>query len=287
MNVTAINRTEYWTPYADGTRGGWVEVCAETYLSLEDDSDLGNGDTKTNVNFKNNILNISVSLTASYEIDEVSAQRKEATKEDVNTDYSVFITAYECDEADPYTKNTATYNQGDEITICVTDESNKIVEVEAFDNLVVAQEGNTDYNFILNGLWNSDITTPACVDNTDDSKRRVCYAKIRALARFFSAETPLDLTISGSVYVRRDGRRVRRILRSALPNIENNNAEDALYASSRRVKENTGSGTYAVNVGLASGDNSAASASTVGSTVAGLMSVTVGAVGLTGVALMV
>merc|ERR1740124_602838 len=80
MNVTAINRTNYWTPYADGTRGGWVEVCTETYLRFKDDSDLGNGPEKTKVDFKINILNISVSLTANYEIDEVSAQREEATK---------------------------------------------------------------------------------------------------------------------------------------------------------------------------------------------------------------
>jgi len=195
----------------------------------------------------------------------------------VNTAYSEFIIAYECDETNPYIeKSTATYNQGDEITICVMDDSSNIVEVEEFVDLEVAQEGNTDYIFIRNGQWNSDITTPVCVESTE-LVRRVCYAKVRALARFFSTGKPSDLTISGSVYVRRDGRRVRRILRSALPTTENNNEEDTLYASSRRVLEDPGRGEFKVNVGLASPDNSAASAFTVGSIVLGLMSVVVGA----------
>merc|ERR1740136_4485 len=287
MNVTAINRTTYWTPYADGTRGGWVEVCAETDLNFEENSDLGNGPAKTKVNFINNILNISVSLTANYEVNEVSAQREEARKEDVNTDYSEFITAYECDDTDLKNEKAATtYNQGDEITICVTDKSDEIVQVEEFVSLVVAQGGNNDYNFIRNGQWNPDLTTPVCVDS-NTSRHRVCYATIRALARFFSTESPAALTIRGSVYVRRDGRRVKQILHSALPTTENNNEEDALYDSSRRVQEDPESGEFEVKVGLTSTDNSAAFAFTVGSTVAGLMSVIVGVAGVTGATLMV
>jgi len=287
MNVTAINRTTYWNTYAYGTRGGWVEVCAETFLSFQDDGVLGNDPAITKVDFKNNILNISVSLTANYEVDKVRAEREDATKEDVIADYSDFIIAYECDEAYPDIKKTGTtYNQGDVITICVSDESSSIVEVEEFVELVVAQEGNTDYNFIVNGQWNSDITTPVCADSNTPG-HRVCYATIRALARFFSTKKPSDLIIRGSVYVRRDERRVRRILRSALPTTDTHNEEDALYGSSRRVQEDPGSGGFEVKVGLASTDNSAASACTVGSTVASLMSVVVGAAGVAGAALMV
>jgi len=157
----------------------------------QNNSDLGN-DTKTKVNFKNNILNISIPLIANYEVGEVRVGREDATKEDVNTDYSDFIIAYECDESYPYIKKTGTtYNQGDKITICVSDESSNIVEVKKFLDLVVAQEDKSDYNFIQNGRWNSrrnsDITAPVCVDS-NTSKHRVCYAKIRALARFFSTE---------------------------------------------------------------------------------------------------
>ena len=287
MNVTAINGTQHWNPFTDGTRGGWVEVCAETFLSFKDDIDLGNNDTTSKVVFKNNVMNISVSLTASYEIDNISSQREIATQSDVKTDYSEFIVAYECDEADLYIKKTtAVYNQGDEIAICVRDESGNIVEVEEFVNLVVSQADNTDYNFILNGLWNPDITTPRCVDSTAALKARVCYAKVRTLARFFTTETPSDLIISGSVNVRTYGRRVRRILRSALPTTEKKNEDEDLYDSSRRVEEDPGSGEFEVKVSLASADNSAASACTDGITISDLMSVVVGAAGVTGAALM-
>lgn len=280
MNVTAINGTKYWNQYTDGTRGGWVQMCVETFLSFEDDIDLGNNDSNPKVNFKNNVLNISVSLTANYEIDDVDVERADAIEERVETDYSDFITAYECAETDLYNKATATYNQGDEIIICVKDESTNIVQVEEFFNLVVAQEGNSDYNFVKNRMWNPDITTVACVDGTTVSDRRVCYAKIRALAQFFSSGNPPDLTLSGSVYVRRDGRRVRQILRNVLPTSEKKNEEDALYASSHRLQEATGSGDFEVKVGLASGNDSAASDYNIGSTGAGLISSIIGAAGL-------
>merc|ERR1740124_1776365 len=91
----------------------------------------------------------------------------------------------------------------------------------------------------------------------------------------------------GATKVRRDERRVRRILRSALPTTEKNNEEDAFYGSSRRVQEDLGSGEFEVKASLVSRDNSAASVCTVGSTVAGLMSVVVGAAGVAGAALMV
>jgi len=155
------------------------------------------------------------------------------------TIYSDFIIAYECDESHPYIKKTGTtYNQGDNITICVSDESSNIVEVEEFLNLVVTQEDSSDYTCILNGEWNPDITTPVCVDS-NTSSHIVCYATIHAPARFFSTEKPSDLIIRGSVYVHRDGRRVRR---------RKNNEEVFLYGSSRRVQEDLESAEFEVKV---------------------------------------
>ena len=250
-------------------------MCTETFLSFEDNIDLGNNDIKPKVVFKNNTLNMSVLLTANFEIDEVSSEREVATEGDINTDHSDFITVYECVETDLYKKVTTTYNKGGEITICMRDESTDIVQVEEFVNLVVAQEGNSDYTFILNGLWISDITTPVYVDSTAASDRKFCYAKVHTLARFFPSVNPTDLTISEIVYVCHDERRVRQILRSDLPTSENNNKEDALYASTRRVQEDTGSGEFEVKVGLAYVDNSAVYAYTIRSTTAGLISVVV------------
>jgi len=286
MNVTALSGTEYWNTYTDGTDGGWVELCCETFLSFEDSINLGNDDTKTKVVFKKKIMNVTFSFITNFEI-EVSKQR-EVSMEDVDTDFSNFVSAYECDETDLYNKKIpALYNQGNEITICVRDDNTGNVQVEQFVNLVVAQKGNTDYNFILDGKFNPDITTSICVDSTTHSDHRVCYAKIRALKHFFLVENPPDLTFGGGVnIIRDDGRRVRRILRSAPPNHEKNNEENALYASSRRVNEDTISGDFEVKVGLASADNSASSACTIGSTSTRLMWAIAGAAGVTGAALM-
>ncbi len=57
MNVTALNNTGYWNLYTNGTLGGWVEACVETYLNFNDPFYLG---SEEKVDFKNNLLNISV-----------------------------------------------------------------------------------------------------------------------------------------------------------------------------------------------------------------------------------
>ena len=280
LNVTSINRTQYWNAFTDGSRGGWVEACVETFLTFKDNINLGNDDSPEKVVFSNTVLNISVSLTATYEVDEVDIEREEAANDSISTDYSKFITAYQCGELDVYTKKTTTYTQGDDITICVTDASTDIVQVEQFVDLVVTQSGVSDYNYINNGMWNPDITTPVCVDASTASNRRVCYAKIRALARFFRSENPLDLTISGSVYVIRDGRRVIRKLHNALPAPENNNKKDGVDASARRSKEEgNGSAQFGVTVGLASTSDSTVSGGTIESIVTCLTTMVVGAAG--------
>ena len=270
MNVTAINSTKYWNAFTDGTRGGWVEACIETYLQFTEDPKYGNGGEVQKVTFKNNVFNMSVSLTATYDIDSVSVVRETADKVDLKTDYSEFIEAYQCEDTDLYSPVTGkTYNQGDEISICVTDESGSIVQVEQFVDLVVAQDGVNDYNFIKNTLYNPDITSVECLEGSSASERRVCLAKIRALARFFEGEAPKDLTISGSIYVIRDGRRVRRNLRMGLPAPKNDNEEDhnalAVVAGRRDEEEEEGSGDFEVIVSLASADDSAAPDRIIGS----------------------
>ena len=67
MDIDALNGTEYWNPFIDGNRGGWVEVCTETYLTFIDTLN----DEETKMNFKNNVFNISVSLTSNFAIDDV------------------------------------------------------------------------------------------------------------------------------------------------------------------------------------------------------------------------
>jgi len=265
FNITTLNGTSYWNAFTDGTRGGWVQVCVETYLTFQDNVSLGNDDVIEKINFKNDLLNMSVSLTSDFEVDGINAEREDVTEEDINTDYSEFIEAYECEEGKLDVKVAGKiYNQGDEIQICVTDTSKNIVQVEQFLNLKASQDGNGEYNFIRNSLWNPEITTQACMEDPS-LERRVCYSKIRALARFFDVPEPTDLMISGSVIVIHDGRRARRNLHMALSSREKkNNENDSLVVPTRRVQEGEdGSGDFKVVASLGSTDNSDSAASDV------------------------
>eukprot|EP00586_Coscinodiscus_wailesii_P022497 CAMPEP_0172518400 /NCGR_PEP_ID=MMETSP1066-20121228/290800_1 /TAXON_ID=671091 /ORGANISM="Coscinodiscus wailesii, Strain CCMP2513" /LENGTH=692 /DNA_ID=CAMNT_0013300785 /DNA_START=47 /DNA_END=2125 /DNA_ORIENTATION=+ len=268
VNITALNKTNYWNAFIDGTRGGWVQVCLETALVYEkpdDIPDLGNGNTNEKITFKSNIFNVSVTLTSDFTVNNVNVKREQATKENISTDYSKFIDAYQCNEDSLNTEVTKTYNQGDEIMICVKDTSNGIVQVEEFFDLQVVQDNLTPYNYIKKSLWNPAITAPGCVDN-GNGNRRVCYAKVLALARFFAkSDNPPDLTFTGSVFVVRDGRRVRRNLHMALQAPEeeekNKGGDDIVVSGNRRAQDDggEGSGDFEVSVSLGLTDNSAAS----------------------------
>jgi len=251
---------------------------------------LANDKSKLKVTFKNNVLNMSVSLASDFTVDNVGVEREEAAENNVRTDYSGFVTAYECEAGDPYVKGTGKiYNQGDEITICVSDNRDGIVQIESFIDLKVSQDGgNSDYNFIKNALWNPDITTSACIDGSTNGARWVCYAKIRALARFFVDKVPADLIISGSVLVIRDGRRIRRNLHIAFPTPVNKEADTTLAVSARRTlaegKDSRGDfevtiplrSTSDSSIPLQSTSDSSVHGCTTG-TAAGLVSMAVGA----------
>ena len=49
VDINKFNGTKYMKPFEDGTRGGYVEVCLETFLEIEDTYDLGkDADQKVN-----------------------------------------------------------------------------------------------------------------------------------------------------------------------------------------------------------------------------------------------
>ena len=131
---------------------------------------------------------------------------------------------------------------------------------------------------ILGSLYNPDLTTISCVDAAK-AGRRACYVKVRALARSFQAEEPESLSITGSVNVVRDGRRVRRNLRMAVPAPDDKVEEDAAVPGDRRAEEaEEGSGAFELVVSLGTADDSSA-AGRFKSAAAGLVSMAVGAAG--------
>ena len=281
VNITALNATSYWEAFEDGTRGGWVQACIETYLELNDTLNLGNDDTVQKVDFKNTVLNISVSLTSTFEVDAVNVDREEVTQTNITTDFSEYLSTYLCNADDIADTPPAVYNQGDQIAICATDDSTDIVQVESFVNVAASQDGGvSNYNYMRDYLFNPEITsTPACVSDATTG-RRVCYVKIIALPRFFRATTPSPLTITGTVdLIRDDGRRVRRELRVALPAVPKNS--DALAVSTRRTQadgEEEGTGDFEVTASLRSSVvESAAPNLIAGAATASLVAMTVGA----------
>jgi len=98
INITAINGTSYWNAFMDGTRGGCVQACLETYLTFKDTLTLGNDNPIKKIVFKNTLLNMSVSLTSDFEVDDINVEHEDERKIVVNTDYSGYIEVYECEQ---------------------------------------------------------------------------------------------------------------------------------------------------------------------------------------------
>ena len=137
-DLNALNTSAYWTEFGHGRKGGYFQVCVETGLLFDDEEEL-NGSQDEMVTFKSTLLNVSVSLNAAYEVQEVSVAREDPTEAEVGTDYSAYVTAFECDENKAEISEGDTYNQGDQISICVTDQdenNDDVVEVDEFVDLV-------------------------------------------------------------------------------------------------------------------------------------------------------
>ena len=278
MNITALNGTEYWKPFADGSRGGYVEICVETCLMFSDA--ILNNDPEA-VNSVNNILNISVSLDVDFSIDTINVEREVATSETVESDYTEFINAYVCDASDPATPSTSPdpYNQGDKLAICVTTDNTggNIVQVDGFEELKVTQDGSDDYNFVKNKLFNPEITNIVC--NSDLPDGRVCSAEIILLSRFFSENQPSDLSIEGSVYLMFNNGRVRerRNLLVNLPSSQKNKDDSIARVSSRHTEEDEEKqGSFSLQVGLSPQSSDQSAASYIYGTATSLVSMAIG-----------
>jgi len=250
MNVAQLSATGYWKPFTDGGKGGSVEICVETYLSFPDMLDIG---IERKVAYVQHKLNIFVLFSSKFDVKRTKINKEEVTHEVTRIDYTDLITAYECHENDLYQPAMGIiYNPGDEIMVCVTtvNESSDIIKVEEYVNIKASQAGVSDYNFMRNSVSNPDITSFECCDGPTAAARRVCFAKIRALARFFSGKDPPDLTITGSVFVTREERRLRnRNLRAGISAPKKTNEEDPLAPSDLHVEEHV-DGEFQVKISL-------------------------------------
>ena len=172
------------------------------------------------------------------------------------------------------------------ITICVTDYSNGIVQVEEFFNLKVSQNGKSDFNFIVDFLWNPELTLiQFCMDGTGvgtgGAFLGVCYVKTLALAYLFDVKDPTDLIITGSVLVVCDNRRVHRSLRMdpSAPEMDKGNEKHLLATSDRRAQvedDEEGTGAFKLAASLGNPD-SATRGCTAGAKAVDFISMVLGA----------
>jgi hypothetical protein len=270
MNITALNETSYWNSFTDGSRGGWAEVCVETYLSL---TSPGNEDEE--VDFVNNVLNVSVALNGDFSVDDISVKRESVTTSTSTLDYSGFVKAYQCASNNPRTKLAAPplYTQGDNLVICITDNNEGIIQVEDIKTLAISQVGTAPYNYVFDNRSNPDITKITCVDG-GSSEGNVCIAELTLLSRFFPDVKPANLTVTGVVDIVRGGYTPASRTRAL------GMAEQNIAGSGGRSLEDSNTGGkdagFSLRVELGSDDaDTSAGSNQYGS--AGLLSVVLGA----------
>ena len=195
VDISKMNGTEWFKDLPSGDYGGVIDLCLEAAVFLS----INGVDEK--MNFVNTNVTLTVEMDASFDVISIDADRKDATKEDVDVDYSEYIEAYQCDSASPDTPLAAplpTYSQEDVLTICVRGTEDDVTDVDSIKSLVVSQTGGTSspFTYVTNGSpVSAEISTVVCGQGTTD----VCVAELLLLGRFFSVEDPGDLTISGEV----------------------------------------------------------------------------------------
>lgn len=274
MNITAINGTGYWNDFIDSTRGGWVLACVQTYLLFSDVPELGNvNDSEQKVIFRNNLMNITVSLTQDFSSTSSTTNGNttngsggfttdviEPEKIELKPDFTelAVISVYECDENDLEKEAKGkSYKQGDFLMICATSDGDPSLELDKFKGVWVVH-GDKVYNYVRDGKYNPEITTPVCVDRT--SSNRLCYVKMITLARFFLTTEPTSIELFGSIYLRRTDQVERRdvYLPPASPYVMkgNDNGSDAAISGRRANEEKDGAGDFYLIINLEPSINS-------------------------------
>ena len=205
VDISKVNETVWWKALPGGALGGVLDLCLESavYFILPDD-------TNETMNFVNTNLTLTVEMDANFEVTSIDAERKDATKENLNVDYSQYVTAYQCTNTNLVTETIGEYSQGDDLKICVTSINPSIVQVESIKSLALSQAGadpGAEFAYITGGLPVDDEI--AATDCDDSISPHVCHADMQLLGRYFAVDEPGDLTASGSVELTFDtGRRL-------------------------------------------------------------------------------
>ena len=253
VDISKVNTTEWWTALSGGAVGGMFDVCLESaiYFVLPDG-------TNEKMNFVNTNLTVTVEMDANFEVTTINAERKDASQQELNLDYSQYVTAYQCTADNLESETIGEYSQGDELKICVKSTDSNIVQVGSIKSLVLSQaepDAGQEFSYITNGVAVEDEIAATDCDQSI-SPAHVCHADMQLLGRYFSVDEPGDLTASGSVELTfESGRR----LTVEVPIAGGIRGGDlALENSSRRMEDERTreDSPFAVNVSLKSVDGS-------------------------------
>ena len=230
----------------------------------------------------NSILNIYVTLSGNFRIEDISVEQDSVAKTNITTDFTNYVTAYKCEEQTPYTiqPDSSTYKQGDVLSIwCVKDTCGSIVRVESINNLLISQTNTLPFKYVYQGNTNPELTNIECRAGISVDKGDVCIVKLVLHGCFFPGTSPPDLIVSGDVNVVRGAFNNCCTLRMKFssPVIEKNEAKH----TSRHIKEvDDGSGRGNFFIGVQVTEDSADSGESSSYGASGLLSITVVAAGV-------
>ena len=92
VDISKVNTTAYWTPLT-GAVGGALDLCIESAIYFV----LPPPDNKQEkMNFVNTNLTLTVEMDANFEVTTINAERKDASQQELNVDYSEYVEAYQC-----------------------------------------------------------------------------------------------------------------------------------------------------------------------------------------------
>jgi len=234
IDINILNTTEYWSPLTS-RNGGILDICIRSSLVM----DLG-GEPEV-LNFVDTMLALTFAMDATFNIEGIDAEVKDAITENVVSDYSDEIEAYLCDTiaVDVPLSTVPIYDQSSSLYVCVRGKENSVVGVKDIKQLVVSQQNMDDFVYVDGGVATSEeIVQIQCGQGVTD----VCVADMQLLGRFFSDGNAGDLTVSGAVDIKFLDNSVRRLGMSLT-------LEDDIR-DTRRAQETIDEGNFNVLVNL-------------------------------------
>jgi len=252
-NQTKVESSSIWTATSTG---GYSKFCIRVNNYLEENSDPFSRE----INFLEVIYRIDVENTAGFEAT-IDIEREDATDGGTdNINYDEDMEVYQCDDSYSEIVSPPALFQGDFLQICVTTTDGSLFGIHSIKELDVDQAGDDLYPYV-DGFLDSPLAASSCI--LSNTTAAVCKTKMQLISAYFDETDPDDLTVSGVAKLDYVGRR----LSVDLPiNLRFDNPQ----VDGRKLEEEIDGG-FGLNVQLASGAGSDASALSMGGVLSAAM----------------